>query len=229
MGRCGPSLLPPHSPYPFRDGKSADSFSAELALCLHQVLSMVWSISSISSTGLMAACKSFLGATVRYSLGFRLEVNITSSVDLVEAPSQLWMASPLSVRALTLRPLRVPHSPLRLGLCPAMVCPWDCQEEPGPLPMSLLHGSHGSSLQEALGPFSVAVPVGVPQNRVFLLRTLASRLCLLGLGNGQRAVPERDPTTSVSCPFQTLSVPSGLQGSPAHLLLGFSQSVPIPA
>lgn len=95
--------------------------------------------------------------------------------------------------------------------------------------MLLLHGSHGSSLQEALGPFSVATPVGVPQNRVFLLRTLASRLCLLGIGNGQRAVPERDPTTSVSYPFQALPVPLGLQGSPAHLLLGFSQSVPIPA
>ena len=42
MGLCGPSLLPPHSPYPFRDGKSADSFSAELSFCLYQVLSMVW-------------------------------------------------------------------------------------------------------------------------------------------------------------------------------------------
>lgn len=183
---------------------------------------------SISSTGLTAACKSFLVAIVRYSPGSLWEVNITSSVDSVEAPSPLWMASPLSVRALTLRPPRVAHSPLRLGLCPDEVWPWDCQDEPAPLPTSLLHGSHRSGLQVALGPFSAATPVGVPQNWAFLLRTLASRLCLLGIGNGQRAVPERGPTPSVSCPFQTLPVPSGLQGSPAHVLLGFSQSVPVP-
>lgn len=132
--------------------------------CLLPVPGPFYGVVSISSTGLTAACKSFLGAKVRYSPGSRWEVNITSSIDLVEAPSQLWLASPLSVRALTLMPLRVAHSPLRLGLCPDEVWPWGCQDEPGPLPMSLLHGSHSSGLQVALGPFSVATPVGVPQN-----------------------------------------------------------------
>lgn len=146
-------------------------------------------------------------------------------INLVQAPSLLLMAIPPSGMTQILKPLsHILLSGFTFHL--DTVLPQDFQVSPRTLLMLPSHKSHGFSLLAALGPISCCQTnkCGLGQ-QFFLLRTLVPRLSLLVTGSEWSTVQIRGNQLFLllcSCPSQTLSIPSSLQGSPACLKLGFS-------
>ena len=124
-----------------------------------------------------------------------------------------------------------PHSPLRLGLSIQM---WCCHKPVRFRTRLRLpsHGIHGFSLPVALGPISCCRTRERGRGqKLFLLRTLVSRLSLPVTGSEQSAVQigECQPSLRLrSRPLQVPRVPPRLQGSPVCAKLGFCLSVPVP-